>query len=166
MANRPTSSYSVQYLWFVDLAGRTVLEYTRQPTSPHSGEGRGTLRPSSGAVAFRCRRADSTAVRRLIRRRWFVVLLVWTAFLAIPLVQLWPEATATLPPCNYHGAANQDPALPPCPPDDANYEAIGVSLLIVVWLVGVVIGTIALGISWLVRRRKERASPLPGSGPG
>jgi hypothetical protein len=95
-----------------------------------------------------------------------VVLLIWTAFLAIPVVQLWPEATAPSPLCNSQGAGNQDPALPTCPPDNANYEAIGISLLIVLWLAGVVVALIALGISWLARWRKERAPTPPVPGPG
>jgi len=69
-------------------------------------------------------------------------------------------------PCNYQGAGNQDPALPTCPPDNANYAAIGMSLLIVLWLAGVVVALIALGTSWLVRWRKERASSPPAPGPG
>ena len=95
-------------------------------------------------------------MRRLLRNRWLVVLVIWTAFLAVPAVQLWPAANAPTAPCNYHGSGVQDPALPPCPPDGANYEAIGLSLLIVLWLGGVIIGLAVFGIARLVRRRKPR----------
>ncbi|HYI66951.1 MAG TPA: hypothetical protein VEW95_08525 [Candidatus Limnocylindrales bacterium] len=86
-------------------------------------------------------------MRRLLRNRWLVVLVIWTAFLAIPAVQLWPAANTPAPACNYHGSGIQDPALPPCPPDGANYEAIGLSLLVVLWLAGVTIGLGALAVS-------------------
>jgi hypothetical protein len=105
-------------------------------------------------------------VRRLLRRRGLLVLLIWTAFIAVPVVQLWPAANTPSPPCNHQGAANQDPALPPCPPDEVNYEGIGVSLLILLWLAGVVIGLTAVGTSWLVRRRIHRAPIPPVPGPG
>lgn len=95
----------------------------------------------------------------LLRRRGLLVLLIWTAFIAVPVVQLWPAANTTSPPCNYQGAGNQDPALPTCPPDDANYEAIGMSLLILLWLAGIVIGLIAVGVSWFVRRRTQASQP-------
>ena len=103
-------------------------------------------------------------MRRLLRNRWLVVLLVWTAFIAIPVVQLWPAANTPPPACNYQGSGIQDPALPPCPPDDANYEAIGMSLLIVLWLAGVIIGLSAFGISRLVGRRGKRET-LPSEPP-
>ena len=103
-------------------------------------------------------------MRRLLRNRWLVVLLIWTAFLAVPAVQLWPAANTPTPACNYHGSGIQDPALPPCAPDDANYDAIGMSLLVVLWLAGVTIGLSALGISRLVGKRRERAA-LPSEAP-
>jgi hypothetical protein len=85
--------------------------------------------------------------------------LIWTAFIAVPVVLLWPAANAPLAPCNYRGAGNQDPALPTCPPDNANYEAVLMSLLIVVWLAGIVIGLALLAISRFLRRRER---PPPG----
>ena len=103
-------------------------------------------------------------MRRLLRNRWLVVLVIWTAFLAVPAVQLWPAANTPTPPCNYHGSGIQDPALPPCPPDGANYEAIGLSLLVVLWLAGVIIGLGALGISRLVGKRRDRDT-LPSDAP-
>jgi hypothetical protein len=103
-------------------------------------------------------------MRRLFRNRWLVVLLIWTAFLAVPAVQLWPAANTPTPPCNYHGSGVQDPALQTCPPDGANYEAIGMSLLVVLWLAGVTIGLTALGISRLVGKRRERVA-RPGEAP-
>lgn len=112
-------------------------------------QGSGTA--SSIGLAIAHERADSTVVRRLLRNRSLVVLLIWTAFIAIPVVQLWPAASTLLPPCNYHGSGIQDPALPPCPPDGANYEAIGVSLLVVLWLAGLTIGLSALAISRFLR---------------
>lgn len=99
-------------------------------------------------------------MRSLLRRRGLLVLLIWTALIAVPVVQLRPAANTPSPPCNYQGAGNQGPALPTCPPDDANYEAIGMSLLILLWLAGVIIGLIAMGISWFVRWRNR--APRPG----
>ena len=101
-------------------------------------------------------------MRRLPRRRGLLVLLIWTAFIAVPVVQLWPAANTPSSPCNYQGAGNQDPALPTCPPDDANYGAIGMSLLILLWLAGVVIGLVALGMSRVLSRSKQ---PARGSQP-
>ena len=66
-------------------------------------------------------RAESTLVHGLLRRRWLPVFLIWTAFIAVPVVRLLPAANTPPAPCNYQGAGNQDPALPPCPPDGANY---------------------------------------------
>ncbi len=94
-------------------------------------------------------------MRRLIWGRWLWVLLIWTSFIAVPMVLLWPAATAQPSACNYQGAVNQDPALPTCPPDNANYEAILMSLLILLWLAGTVIGLGAVAISRFVRRRER-----------
>ena len=97
-------------------------------------------------------------MRRLFRSRWLWVLLIWTAFIAVPVVQLWPAANAPLPPCNYQGLGNEENGLLTCPPDNANYEAIGMSLLILLWLAGIVIGLIAFAISRFVRRQGRRGS--------
>ena len=60
---------------------------------------------------------------------------------------LWPAATTPFAPCAWPGVAAPDPALPPCPPDDANYEAIGVFLLLVLWAVGVVVLVVAFAVA-------------------
>jgi hypothetical protein len=101
------------------------------------------------------------AVRRLVRNRLIWVLLIWTVFIAVPIVLLWPAANAPLPPCNYPGGGAQDPALPTCPPDNANYEAILMSLLVLVWLAGIVCGLISLGISRFLRRRERPLRRTP-----
>ena len=93
---------------------------------------------------------------RLIRNPWLQALLIWTAILAVLVIPLLPDAMTPLPPCNYHGVVNPDPALPTCPPDDANYAAIGAWLLALLWLAGGLIGLVAFGLTRLVRRLAQR----------
>ena len=97
-------------------------------------------------------------MRRLLQSRWLRALLAWTAFIAVPVVLLWPTATAPFPPCNYQGAGNPDPTVPTCPPDNANYDAIGVSLLTLLWLAGISVGLMAFAISWFRSRGKTHSS--------
>ncbi len=94
-------------------------------------------------------------MRRLIQSSWFRALLIWTAIVAVLVIPLLPEALTPLPPCNYHGAVNQDPALPTCPPDNANYVAIGMSLLVLLWLAVASIGLIAFALTRVLRWRTK-----------
>lgn len=89
---------------------------------------------------------------RLFRNPW---LLIWTAVLAVLVISLLAQAMTPLPPCNYHGVVNPDPALPTCPPDNANYGAIGASLLVVVWLAAGGIGLIAFTLARLLWRAQR-----------
>jgi hypothetical protein len=94
---------------------------------------------------------------RLIRNPWLRALLIWTTILAVPIILLLPDALAPLPPCNYQGVVNPDPALPTCPPDYANYAAIGASLLALLWLAGGLIGLVGFALTligrWLAQQR-------------
>lgn len=92
---------------------------------------------------------------RLFRNPWLRALLIWTAILAVLVISLLPEAMTPLPPCNYHGVVNPDPALPTCPPDAANYGVIGVSLLVLLWLAGGSIGLIAFALTRFLRWRQQ-----------
>ncbi len=89
----------------------------------------------------------------LFRNPWLRALLIWTAIVAAVVISLLPEATTPLPPCNYREVINPDPALPFCPPDNANYAAIGVSLLVLLWLAVAAIGLIAFALPRFLRRR-------------
>jgi hypothetical protein len=107
-------------------------------------------------------------MRGVLRSPWFRALLILTAAVAVLVIPLLPEAMTPLPPCNYHEATNPDPALPTCPPDNANYGAIGVALLILLWLVAASVGLIAFALTRFLRTRyRPRRSPpdtRPGSG--
>ena len=97
-----------------------------------------------------------------LRSPWFRALLLLTAAVAVMVLPLLPEAMTPFPPCDYHGITNPDPALPTCPPDNANYAAIGASLLVLLWLVAVSIGLIAFALTRLLRRHgraSHRSSP-------
>lgn len=91
-------------------------------------------------------------MRRLLRSGWIRAFLVWTAIIAVLIVPMWPAATTAFPPCNSGGATSPDPALPTCPPDNANYEAIGVFLYAVLWLIGAIIMLVAFAVSRARRR--------------
>jgi hypothetical protein len=95
-------------------------------------------------------------VRRLLGSRWVRAFVIWTALIAVLIVPLWPAASAPFPPCAYQGAANQDTGLPPCPPDNANYEAIGVFLLILLWSSGIVILLLAFALARVARWHGDR----------
>lgn len=95
-------------------------------------------------------------MRRLLRSRWFWALLIWTAVIAVLGVPLWPAASTPLPPCNYPGAIAPENGLPTCPPDNANYEAIAVSLLVLLWLAVVLMGLIAFALSRFMRWRRRQ----------
>ncbi len=95
------------------------------------------------------------AMGRLFRNPWLRALLIWTAILAVPVISLLPEAMTPLPPCNHHGVVNPDPTLPTCPPDDANYEAIGASLLVLLWLAVASIGLAAFVLTRFLRWRQQ-----------
>ena len=94
-------------------------------------------------------------MRRLFRSPWFRVLLIWTAIVAALVISLLPEAMTPFPPCNYHGVVNPDPALRTCPPDNANYAAAGVSLLILLWLAVASIGLTAFALTRFLRSRMQ-----------
>ena len=89
----------------------------------------------------------------LLLNPWFRALLILTAVVAVLVIPLLPEAMTPLPPCNYHGDPNPDPALPSCPPDNANYAGIGVFLLVLLWLAAASIGLIAYALTRLLRRQ-------------
>ena len=91
-------------------------------------------------------------MRGLLRSPWLRAFLLWTALIAIMIVPLWPAATTPFAPCALHGAAFPDPALPPCPPDNANYEGIGIFLLLLLWVGGVVILMVGSHIARVARR--------------
>jgi hypothetical protein len=93
-----------------------------------------------------------STVRNLLRSPWIRAFLLWTALIAILVVPLWPAATTPFAPCVGPGEASPDPALPPCPPDDANYEGIGIFLLLVLWIAGVVILFVGFVIARVARR--------------
>lgn len=76
--------------------------------------------------------------------------------LAVLVVPLWPAATTPFPPCNYPGAVNPDNRLATCPPDNANYEAIALSLLVLLWLAVVLIGLISFALARFVRWRTRQ----------
>jgi hypothetical protein len=95
-------------------------------------------------------------MRGLFRNPWLRALLIWTAILAALVISLLPEAMTPFPPCNYRGVVNPDPALPACPPDDANYGAIGASLLVLLWLAGGSIGLIAFALTRFLRWRAQQ----------
>ncbi len=99
-------------------------------------------------------------MRRLLRSPWIRVFLLWTAVIAVLAAPLVPAAATPLPRCAPNSASNPDPALPPCPPDDANYAAIGVFLLVVLWLAVGALLLIAFAGScvgrWIVRRHRRR----------
>ena len=92
----------------------------------------------------------------LLRNPWLRALLIWTAIVAVLVISLLPDAMTPFPPCNYHGVINPDPSLPTCPPDSANYAAIGASLLVMLWLAVVSIGLTAFAMTRLLRRRVQR----------
>jgi hypothetical protein len=83
-------------------------------------------------------------------------LLIWTAMVAVLVIPLLPEAMTRFPPCNYHGVVNPDPALPTCPPDSANYAAIGLWLLVVLWLAVASIGLAAFALTRFVRWLRQQ----------
>lgn len=89
----------------------------------------------------------------MLRSPWLQGFLVLTAVVAVLIIAVLPEAMTPLPACNYHGVTNPDPALPVCPPDNANYAGIGASLLILLWLAAASIGLGAFALSQLLRRR-------------
>ena len=91
-------------------------------------------------------------MRGFLPNPWFRALLILTAVVAVLAIPLLPEAMTPLPPCNYHEDPNPDPALPSCPPDNANYAAIGVFLLVLVWLAVASVGLIAFALTRLLRR--------------
>lgn len=91
-------------------------------------------------------------MRRVFRNPWLRALLIWTAIIAALVISLLPEAITPFPPCNYHGVINPDPSLATCPPDSANYEAIGASLLVLLWLAVVSIGLTAFALTRVLRR--------------
>jgi hypothetical protein len=95
-------------------------------------------------------------MRRLFQSPWFRALLIWTAIVAVLVIPLLPEAMTPFPPCNYHGAVNQDPGLPTCPPDNANYGAIGLALLVLLWLAVASIGLIAFAVTRFLRWRMQQ----------
>ena len=92
-------------------------------------------------------------MRNLLRSPWIRAFLLWTAIIAILVVPLWPAATTPFAPCVSPGEVSPDPALLPCPPDDANYEGIGIFLLLVLWTAGVVILLVGSFIARIARRR-------------
>ena len=92
-------------------------------------------------------------MRGALRSPWFRALLILTAVVAVLVIPLLPEAMTPLPPCNYHVDTNPDPALPTCPPDNANYGAIGVSLLLLLWLAAVSVGLIPFALTRFLRPR-------------
>jgi Trk-type K+ transport system membrane component len=94
--------------------------------------------------------------RRFFRSRWTLAFLTWTALIAVQVIPLWPAATAPFPPCVYQGADRPDPSLPVCPPDNANYEAIGVFLLLLVWLGGIGVLFVAFAVSRLAGRARSQ----------
>lgn len=94
-------------------------------------------------------------MRRLLQSPWFRALLIWTVVIAVLVVPLWPAASTPFPACNYPGAVAPDNGLATCPPDNANYEAIGVSLLVLLWLAGVLVGFIAFALSRFLRWRRR-----------
>jgi hypothetical protein len=99
-------------------------------------------------------------MNRLFRNPWLRALLIWTVIVAALVIPLLPEAMTPLPPCNYREVINPDPALPPCPMDDANYAAIGVALLVLLWLVVAVIGLSAFALTRFLRRRPRKPRPV------
>jgi hypothetical protein len=102
-------------------------------------------------------------MRRILRNPWSRALLIWSFMFALLVMPLWPAASTPLPACNYPGAVGPDNGLPTCPPDNANYEAIGISLLVLLWLAGVFVGFIAFALSRFLRGR-QRDSPSQVSG--
>ena len=75
---------------------------------------------------------------------------------AVLVIPLLPEAMTPFPPCNYHGVVNPNPALPTCPLDSANYAAIGLSLLVLLWLAVASIGLTAFALTRLVRWLRQQ----------
>ena len=100
-------------------------------------------------------------MRRFLRGTWFRVFLLWSVLIAALALPMWPKAVTPREPCNYAGAVAPDNGLPTCPPDDANYEAIGVSLLIVLWVAGAVVWLTAFAAAWLWRRQARGKQPAP-----
>lgn len=95
-------------------------------------------------------------MKRVLGSGWFRAFLVWTALIVVLIVPYWPAATAIPPPCASYGAVNQDPSLPPCPPDAANYEGIYVVLLFLLWFGGTATLLLAFGLSRGVRWLRAR----------
>jgi hypothetical protein len=98
-------------------------------------------------------------VGRLRRHPWFLALLIWTGLLALAILPRVPGATRPFPPCNYQGSTFQDPALPTCPMDMFNVDALFVFLVVALWIVGVIVGCAAFAVSrlgrWLAHRRSS-----------
>jgi hypothetical protein len=90
-------------------------------------------------------------VRNLLRSPWLRAFLLWTALIAIPVLLLWPAATTPFAPCVSPNATIPDPTLPPCPPDDANYEGIFILLLLILWAAGVAV----VMVGYLVARARR-----------
>ena len=94
-------------------------------------------------------------MRRVFRNPWLRALLIWTGIVAVLVISLLPDAMTPFPPCNYHGVTNPDPSLPTCPPDSANYGAIGASLLVLVWLAAFLIGLTLFALTRILRRPRR-----------
>jgi hypothetical protein len=97
-------------------------------------------------------------MKRMFGSGWLRAFVIWTALIVVLTVPFWSAATTPSRPCAYPGAVNQDATLPPCPPDDANYEAIGIGLLVLLWFGGTAVLLVAFGLSrvrrWLGARRR------------
>ena len=96
-----------------------------------------------------------------MRGPWFRAFLVWSVLFAVLALSLWPAASTPRPLCNPPGAVAPDNVLPTCPPDDANYAAIGLSLLTLLWVAGAVVWLMAFGAAWFGRRRRRETEPAP-----
>ena len=100
-------------------------------------------------------------MRRSVRNPWFRALLLWSIVIAALVLPLWPAASTPLPACNYAGGPALENGLPTCPPDNANYEAIGASLLVLLWLAGVMVGLMAFALAWFFRWGTRGEKPAP-----